>query len=164
MDTPSKTRSIQLNGHTFNVTQLPAMRALKLFQRLGKTAGPALAHGLASAATMVNDEEPDLSGLAVAVGMLFDRLSESEVEGLTRELLASATYDGSSMVMSNFDALFQGELPSLFKLLAFALEVNFGNFKDVLTGLVRMGQAQVFSLNASARTSKRAGPLGASGT
>lgn len=136
------TKETSIDGMTVTVTQLPAMKALRLMGRLGKTLGPALAK--AAGAMQNGGLESNVAVLGDAVHVLFDRLSPDEMEQLTRELLETATvtctvpatgqpYNGPMMPV--FNTVFQGRMPSLLKTLKFAFEVNYGNFFDGLRDL-----------------------------
>jgi len=125
----TKTRSI--DGLNFGVTQLPAMRGLRLFNRLGRVLAPAVARAAASQ----TDGEVQLEGLAGALDLLFAKLSDDELEGITRELLWNATVEGRPL-LQELDATLGGKVGTLLKLVGFAVEVNYGGFFAVLRGLV----------------------------
>lgn len=125
----TKTRSI--DGMTFGVTQLPAIRGLRLFNRLGRVLAPALARAAGSQA----GGEVDLGGLAGALDLLFSKLSDDELEGITRELLWNATVEGRPL-LQEMDATLGGKVGTLLKLVGFAVEVNYGGFFAALRGLV----------------------------
>jgi hypothetical protein len=137
-----------IDGRRYAVTQLPAMRALRLLNRLGRIAGPALV-GLVEGASA----PPGALGLA-AEGV-FERLSDEELEALVKELLSSARVDGKEL-LPQFDLHFQGRMGTLFRVLSFALEANYGGF---FGDLVAAGRAMQASRSAASSTSH--GPPGA---
>ncbi len=110
---------------TYSVTQLPAFRGLKMLSRLTRTIGPALAK-LAD----VEDGEVGVAALGDAVGALCEKLTDAEIEGVTRELLYNATVDEQPL-LPQFDQHFAGKPELALAVLAFAVEVNFGGFFDV---------------------------------
>ncbi len=129
-----------IDGFSYDVTQLPGMRGVRFLARLGRIVGPSLG-GLITSLQGGGLAGADLSAVAVSVGRLFIDLTENELEAICRELLGSATYRDPVTqkivpVMDDFDLHFQGRAASVLKLLAFALEVNYGNFFDALRGAV----------------------------
>lgn len=139
-----------IDGMTFTVQQLPAMRALRLLNRLGRFFTPALASLVGGGGKL---GQADVGALAAAAGGLFDRLSEDELERLTKDLLETATVaiDGKDTgpVMPQFDLLFQGKMGAVLKLLAFALQVNYSDFSDALGGLAKLAPGASGSKRAS---------------
>jgi hypothetical protein len=152
-----------IDGSTFSVTQLPAMRGVKMLNRLFRVLGPPAARALGG----VNVAELasrglaglDVGALAEAVPLLADRLTEAELEALVRELLETATIDGRPL-MPTFDLTMQGRVGTVLKLVGFALEVNYGSFFDVLGGAARA--ATTASHSGGSSTSPRPGPSGVS--
>lgn len=116
------------------------MASTKLFIRLGNKLAPAMSKiGVAMQ-----------SGNKVAVmGAILEHLDPEEFERTARELLGN-----SSAVMPNGDVeqnvanrlgeIFQGEPFGLLELVAFGLEVNYGNFFD---RLAKLGKAQASAMN-----------------
>src|SRR5262249_40615789 len=90
---------------------------------------PALAKLAGVAKGGLGDLQVD--ALGEAVGLLFEKLSDDELESITRELLAAATANGAPL-MPQFDLMLQGRIDTILKLLKFALEVNYGNFFHAL--------------------------------
>lgn len=127
-------------GEVFTVAQLPAMRGTKLLVRLGKALGPAFS-------SMTGD-------LDKVAGALFSGLSPDEAEGILRELFAT-TKVGTTDLMGVFDMTMQGQFKSLGKLIAFALEVQFGDF---FGDLVAAGKAAMGNHSEGSSTSPTSGP------
>jgi hypothetical protein len=147
-----KTREKIIDGNTFAVTQLPAMRALRLFSRIGRSLGPALGQLAAAAgkgAGSMKLDEFDMSTVGEAIAVLFDRLTPDELETLTKELLESARIDGREL-MREFDIAMQGRVGTVFKLLMFSFEVNYGDFFGAARGLV--AQAKPAGSNSAGST------------
>lgn len=135
MATTTQTKTI--DGVAYAVTQLPARRAARLLNRLLRVFGPALG-GLAGAAKGgASLETADLSSVGPVLEGLFARLSEDEQDHLINELLATATVDGKE-VLPVLDLHFQGRLGALFKLVGFAVKVNFEDFSG---GLIAAAKA-----------------------
>lgn len=139
-----KNRSITLptsdvpEGEVFTVSQLPAMRSVRLLTRLGKVLGPA-ASELGRALATTKGETPQVEALAPALGALFSQLEPDTVEQLLRELFAT-TKVGATDLMPVFDMKMAGQFNSIWKLAATALEVQFGNF---FGDLIARGMAAV---------------------
>ena len=108
-------------------TQLPALRAFRLLSRLGKLLGPSLGKlrgvGLKS----------DASALTPAIAALADSLDPDQIEALAVQILeGTLVVDGKQARTLNtaaaIDDVFGGRLMTMFKVMAFAIEVNFRDF------------------------------------
>ena len=130
-----------IDGHVFEVWQLPAKRAVRLALRLAKMAGPVLMPLLqvALGAQVKDGSKPgaagavgallgmDASTMTPAVESFFTRCSEQDLDFLQSEMLGSTTIDGAPL-WPQYDIAMQGQLLTIFKLLWFALQVQFSNF------------------------------------
>jgi hypothetical protein len=133
-----------------SVQQLPAMRAVKLSRRLIQIAAPAVA------ALKDLSLSADASVLGDAIAGALAEFSEKDLEALIKDLLETATVeqDGKlAKVMPLFDSLFGGKIFTLYKVLAFALEVNFADFFEPLRALKVKSDAEE-SLKLSQSKSK----------
>lgn len=125
----------EIDGLRFTVQMLPAMRATRLWHRILKGAAPAFLKAAGSAKSGLADA--DVSALADAAQLLFNNFSESDFEGILRELLETTLVekDGKQFpLMPVFDDLMRGRTVTLLKLVRFALEVNYSDFFDGLRG------------------------------
>lgn len=168
----SQTRTI--GEFTFTVSQLPAMKATKLFYRLSAVAVPVLgraAQGLEldsldmskGAANANVNISSLLKNAGDAAQLFFEKMSEADFEKTVRELLETATFskDGSegTRLMPQFDVVLAGEVGVILQLVAFALEVN---FKDFLPGLVaRVKGAAAMASKSNSKGPQSPGPAGA---
>lgn len=128
-----KKANSEFDGVKVHTVQLPAIRAHRLFWRLGKVAPYVMAH--VDTSKMHLDE---IGGMVPALLELFGRLTVDESESLMKEILCatSATItdeQGAEKVVpleSNamFDLVFSGKLGALYSTVAFVLVVNFGDF------------------------------------
>lgn len=135
-----KTLERTIDGMAFTIGQLPAMRAVAVFNRLVSIAGPVVEKvfaGTGVASLKLDLMSLDVGKAAGAVGQLFSSLPQPEFEKLVKELLATATVqegDGFTDLgkPGAIDRLFTGQITTLFKVLAAAIEVNFDDFRDAL--------------------------------
>lgn len=131
------TQTKEIGGTVFQATQLPARRSLRLFARLGKVAAPVIAHltavGQAKGAKK-NLLSMDVGSLVPVLQALFEALPPAEAESLFEEVLSSTAIieAGKSPIplWPVVDSRLQGRTLDLFKVAAFALEVNYGDFLD----------------------------------
>lgn len=134
-------QSKTIDGIEFSVEQLPGRAALLLSRRLAAIGAPALAKAFTGfKGTSIADAE--ISNLGAATAALFDRLPESEFTELVDQLLSTAwvTRDGKrGPLLPVFDSIMQGHTATAYKLLWFAIEVNFGPFGGALLDRVVAG-------------------------
>src|SRR5580698_1730234 len=116
----------EIAGVSFTVRQLPAFKALKMMNRLTRALGPAIAALGAGGGSL------SFEGVSDALVKLGDKLSDQELEAIARELLADATFKtpegAEGELMKQVDLVLAGKPEVMLKLLAFALEANYGNF------------------------------------
>lgn len=108
----------------YEVTPLPAGKALQVARRLGKTVAPALTKLGALDAKSVQ-----LGALGEALQELFAGLSDDDIAFVNRAFAECTTIvDGEArpQLSRQFDAHFQGALDAWFEWMKFSLEVNFG--------------------------------------
>jgi hypothetical protein len=120
-----KDETREIDGFKVRTVQFPAMRSLRTLKRVGEVLGPALAKAQGV------DLEADVSALGPAIGALFENIGDPEA--LAREILESTTViqDNRQIPLNTtamIDLVFSGATMSLLKVMAFALEVNFGDF------------------------------------
>jgi hypothetical protein len=157
------TDTIVLGEKTYSVTQLPAMRAMRLQARLLAVFGPALSQLVAGLKDVKSLARMDVSLIAPALGgaveSLMKRLTPEEAEALVRELLIGATVtvrvdgkpDRQAELLKLVDEEFRGRLLDLYALLGFALQVNYADFIEGLkTSLGSLSSAS----DAEARAAK----------
>jgi hypothetical protein len=119
-----QSREKTIDGAAYMVTQFPARRALALQTRLLKLLGPSLATALGG----IHDGVIEAPVLSLALQQLGDKLDESAAVDLVMQLLASTRKDGQEITDGVFDLEFAGQMDTLYKVLGFVLEVNFGGF------------------------------------
>lgn len=116
---------------TVKSTQHAALPAFRLMGRLGKLLTPALSQfkGVKF--------KSDVSSLAPVLAALFERLDPAESDSLAIQVLCNTLVvaGGKAVTLTSADAInqvFSGRLLSMFKVMAFAVEVN---YKDFFLGL-----------------------------
>ena len=117
-----ETKEKAIGQSNYMVTQMPAMRAVRMQARLLKLLGPSFAAMVASDAS-----NPD-SCLPAAVSMLVDKLDEKTFETLVLDLMQGVRKDGVELTKQSIDLDFAGRLNDLFLVMQFVLEVNFSDF------------------------------------
>lgn len=149
------TKEKMIDGIAVKVQTLPAMRGLKVSRRVASIILPALtkASGVSG-----NLSATKLEDLGDAVSAFFDRFSDADLEYLRDEMLATAWLNGRE-ALREFDLLLAGQVITIFKILAFAFEVHFGNFSDAVPALARAWKGAA-SGSTSPTISETPGPPG----
>jgi len=132
----SQTRTI--DGHVYEVYALPAWTAVEVFHALTKALAPAVA-GVAAA------EGPGgVAALSTSLERVIAQLPAPELVRLSKQLLAGARVvvnGASAEVVAISDVHFQSRVLTLFKVVAFAVEVNFPDFFGAFRGVAgRLGK------------------------
>lgn len=120
-----------IDGLSFTTTQFPAMRAFTLFSKLVKTIGPAI--------TVLSGANPesDVAELAPSIATALKDVDPDAMTILAAEVLSSTSAvmtgpSGAAQVPLNsvdgINLVFMGRLMTMFKVLAFAVKVNYGDF------------------------------------
>ena len=127
-----------IDGFTIQVQALPVFAGQRLFVRLLKAVGSSIGPALASLASSGSKGLGDID-LAQHLPTMFSALSPEELEGITRELLTGAVLDPHGKpqdLLSVADIVFQGSVLTLLKCAMFAVEVNFGDFRGIVVGML----------------------------
>ena len=147
-----KSESKTINGHKYEVTQLPYTPGKRLLVRLYKVFAPALAQGLAGVPELKDQSIGDLQVSTIApafsraVEQLARDLSEEDFDAMV-EALAEYTFlvndQGHKRQLSadEREFLFAGNYLELFQWLGFALRVNYAGFlkgRDLAADLARL--------------------------
>lgn len=122
---PQKT----IEGLNVLIGRMPVSQTGRLTIKLGKIVAPAFSIML----SMQGDE--DISALTPAVKFLFEQLPADEFNPLALELLSTTTVGVTSIGGRDprvLDKAFGSNLVALLETIAFALEVNFGDFIKAL--------------------------------
>lgn len=114
-----ETKEKVIGKSTYSVTQMTAIRAIKMQARLLRLIGPSFGAMIASG---------DDSSIPMAITLLTDKLDEKTFENLVIELTQGVRKDGEELTRAKIDFDFAGNLNELFRVLQFILEVNFSDF------------------------------------
>lgn len=125
-----------IDGDEYSFEKFGAKKSLKILVRLSKMIGKPISLLVGSIksekGTKVLDSEIKTDVLALAIEAMADNLDSDEVISLMEELAANSILCNDKIV--KFDSHYEGKLPHLFKVLAAALEVQYGNFFDAFKG------------------------------
>jgi len=146
-----------IGEHTYEVRHLPATPAYLMFLDLSKMIAPSMAAGVASitsSGSVLQALESELDGdfLMCAIEGLVDRLDSAQVQSVVQQLAqhtALVVGDRKPELSQQFELHFAGRLGEMFRWLAFAMEVNFGDFlhgfKDRALAALRAAAAKEVS-------------------
>lgn len=131
-----------IDGFEIQISPLPALQATRVFHRLGKCISPSLAKGMG----LVRGEKVDLASLELsslggAFSSFFETCSENDLMYFIDQLLGSAIVD-NKMLKGVIDVVFQAKILTLFKVLVFAIEVNYSDFFKGLLAKLAEKQAE----------------------
>ena len=118
-----ETKEKVIGDSNYMVTQMTALRAVKMQARIIKLLGPSFA-AMVSATDKSN---PD-SCLPFAISLLTEKLDEKSFESLVLDLMQGVRKDGAELSRADIDLEFAGKLNELFLVMQFVLEVNFSDF------------------------------------
>lgn len=136
----------KIGANTFYVRAFPPLQGLKLYGDLQKAITAALKGGLTSNGEM-EDMKEALLGAQINVGAILAQLGESfngEVLAQFSERLLDAEYvsvkikgeeEAVMLTEDVINELFTGKLVDMLKLEKFIIEVNFGDFFDLIPNL-----------------------------
>lgn len=121
-----ETKEKEIDGATYAVTQFPGRKALTLKVRLLSVVGPSLLSTIG--AVKGGTGEVEIDSLGGAAQKLVDNLSKEGAVNLVMELLSSTRRDGHEITPQLFDMEFAGKLDTVWKVVWWVLEVNYGSF------------------------------------
>ncbi len=143
-----------IDGLEYSFHQMPPKQSMRLlvriFKVLGAPAGAAVS-GTAGDTESILDKDLDLSRV---MGALCDRLDEDVVESIIDDLLSQAICKGHGEVSRQFDVLFGGRLPHLFKVVAAALKAEYSDFFDAWSGVAGGLAAKLKGMTPGRETSR----------
>lgn len=138
-----RTEEREFDGVQVLSTQLDVIRQSRLLGRLGKLLGDSLAQVVVALAdvaavggkdaAMAALSKKNLADLAPAFTAAFERLDEAEHDQLLLRILAGTevVVDGKKsnlLALDKINRAFDGRLATLYKVVWFALEVNYAGF------------------------------------
>lgn len=117
-----ETKENTIDNYKISVTQFAARRAIKLKTKILKLIGPALISLIGKAESEVNAET-----LLPAFESFADKLDPDTFIDLLLEILSATKVDGQDFVQM-FDSEFAGKIDIVYKIVFFALKVNYESF------------------------------------
>lgn len=137
------TETRNIDGATYQSTQLSAWASLKLLHRLASLVGQPLIvlivkGAKAGSVSGALDSDLDEGSLGLAVANMLAQLDDGVLESVTRQILASTSVkqEGKSVdVLDVFDLHFRGRMFHLMRVIQFALEVNYRDFTGGLRSI-----------------------------
>jgi hypothetical protein len=134
-----KTAKRDIAGMEVRTTQFPALRAMGLLTTLGRILSGSAGKlaSVAGGSTSIGDL--DIGSAASAIGALFEQVDATEAQQIAKDILAQTSVVTDEVIedlaqKGAIDRVFSGSLLVMFKVMAFALEVNFGDFLDGIGG------------------------------
>jgi len=123
----------QIGEHNITVSPWPARVAWKNQITFGRVLGPSLKElGAAleskEKGASVMDSNLDYSSIGSAISNLFSNISEEESEVLLFKFLDGVSIGGQPISPETFDVLFLSDMISVYKIIGFVVEVNYGSF------------------------------------
>jgi hypothetical protein len=136
-----KTETKEIGSLSVSVTQFAGRRNLSVLLDLSKIVGPTIAAAIGSTGNVKDMMNADINVEAIAK-TLFASMEKASTEKLIRDLTASTFVNDRVLDDVEFDRVFAGtDLWLLPQVLAFVVEVNFGNF-SALVGSVSKASDQ----------------------
>lgn len=125
---PILTVSKTINGERYEITQLPAIRALHLQADLMRIFAPAMAYFVFSQNSLASLSSFNGDSAAKAVQNITSMLPAEEYENLVIKMLQGVRKGGLELTRDTINMEFAGDIGSLWSVLWAVLEVNFGDF------------------------------------
>lgn len=116
----------EIDGATYQITQLPARRALKLQAKLIKLFG-----GVIGNFCLGNGKDTD-EKIVNAIQSLSYTIDENNFDSLCMEILQGVRKNGVELTPATIDLEFAGDMAGIYKLIFEVLKVNFENFFTML--------------------------------
>jgi hypothetical protein len=122
----------EIDEMKITVSQFPARAGFKMQARLVKLFAPFVGEIIGGIKTKkeqkLMESDVDLSKIPNAVKELFEHLDEDSAMQLVFDLLQLTKVNGQDVNEETFDLMFPGKYLTLYKIIGFVLEVNYGSF------------------------------------
>ena len=121
--------TVSIDGEKYACRMMPATKGQKVLIRLTELVGrPAL---VMAAGAVRGEGDVQLHDLIeVGTRIIFERLTDEEADASIKDVLDGVMVEGGGDVLKNFDEHFRGRILHLYKVFAWALEVNYRDFFD----------------------------------
>lgn len=120
----------KIGGVEYIATQFPPRKSLKVLTRLTRVIGQPLMKLMNSVDGEKGILDQDVSKLDIggAISALGNALGDDDLYEIAVEVCECVTADGVQLIGDKLDVHFTGKLDDMFKVVAFAVEVNYQNF------------------------------------
>lgn len=127
-----ETKEKEIDGMTVMVTQFPASEGFKLFTKLMSVVSPVLgeAANVAKGGNVL-DAKVDLESIGKALQSAVGSMNETEWLAFVKRMFADTRVDAKEL-KDGIDIVFAGKYMTMFKVLAFVIEVNYQDFWQAL--------------------------------
>ncbi len=128
----------EIDGKNYAFQKFGAEKATVILIKLTKMVGKPIAMAIAAIKGdgKLLDRDMNLDILGEAVQALTGALDEKEAMSLIKDLTANGNVLCDGVKVSSFDKHYEGQLDHMFKVLAAALEVQYGNFYSAIAARV----------------------------
>jgi len=125
-----KTEDKTIDSKKITVTSFPGRKSLNLKNRIIVLLGESFAQliGQVKSIKTTKLKDMDVSILVPVIERFTQKLDPDTFTDFTLELLSMSRVDGKEITIEFFDNEFSGNLLFMYKILAFVLEVNYGDF------------------------------------
>jgi hypothetical protein len=120
----------EIDGEKYACRMMPATKGQKVLIRLTDLVGrPALV--MAAGAMKGEDDNVQLHDIIdLGTRIIFERLTDEEADASIKDVLDGVMVENGGDVLKNFDEHFRGRILHMYKVFAWALEVNYRDFID----------------------------------
>jgi len=160
-----KTERKMIDDLDVQVTQIAAMPSLDLLAKLGDLVGPAMAQ---IAGLLPGENSPgqiNAAALSPVVESIFQQIGKQGIRPVLSSILSCVVVweEGKSLPLSDekvVNGVFTGRLLTLAQVVRFSLEVNYGDFFELLRSVVGDKMAKLSSSTQISNVTGRSGDSG----
>ena len=119
----------RIDDEKYACRMMPATKGQKVLIRLTELVGrPAL---VMTAGVIRSEGEVEVHDIIeLGTRIIFERLTDDEADATIKDVLDGVMVENGGEVLKNFDEHFRGRIMHLYKVFAWALEVNYRDFFD----------------------------------
>lgn len=125
-----QTSTIEILGHKYTYTQLPATKSLLLKYKLAAIIGSSITDLIPA---LGKKDEEQVKYIGNAIQDLFNRNKPDEIVALLKDIFTPAFRDGERV---DFDEHYTGNFKEMYEALAWILRTEYGNFLSGVENLL----------------------------